>query len=376
MSWSRTGSWVISSAAIALIGAPGPARGADPPAPAPINNYQHPAGTETAELGTLGHVEKRGNGPVDLILLPGAGFGWSVWDSFMTRNADRYTMYAITPPGNDGTKPPPMPDNPEDFASHAWTNGLLDGIVKLINNEKLDRPIVVGHHLLGDHHALRMGLEHPELIGSVIVVTGSPTRLGMTVQDAASKQLTTTDQQQIDAVEKYWLAFYKTMTRDDWLSGAYKPPALATNADRGIALYQQQIATPFPTQIRYYLEFLTTNLSNRLSDLQVPLLVVHPLVDPDVALEALRRQFVSQIGDEDDAQHRLQIFIDQFFGGQEAFEEKVSKNELWEALRPKMSNLTVEYIPDTQIFIMDDQPDKLDELIEAFIKRSSAAGIE
>ncbi|MEE8155357.1 MAG: alpha/beta hydrolase [Phycisphaerales bacterium] len=376
MNWSRTGSSVISSAAIALVTAPGPAQDTDPPAPAQINNYQHPADTETTPLGTLGHIEKRGNGPVDLILLPGAGFGWSVWETFMARNADRYTMYAITPPGNDGTKPPPMPENPENFASHTWTNGLLDGIVKLINNEKLDRPIVVGHHLLGDHHALRMGLEHPELIRSVIVVTGSPTRLGETVQDAASAQLTTTDQQQIDAVERHWLAFYKTMTRDDWLSGAYKPFVLATDEDRGAALYEQQIATPFPTQIRYYLEFMTTNLSNRLSDLQVPLLVVYPLLDPDVAREALRRQFVAQLGDEDDAERRLQIVIDKVFGGKEAFEQRVSKNELWEALRPKMSNLTVEYIPDTQIFIMDDQPDKLDELIEAFIKRISAASIE
>ena len=376
MNWSYMGSWVISSAAIALVTAAVWAQDADPPGPAQINNYQHPAGTETAELGTLGHVEKRGTGPVDLILLPGAGFGWSVWESFMARNTDRYTMYAITPAGNDGTKPPPMPDDPEDFASHTWTNGLLDGIVKLINNEKLDRPVVVGHHLLGDHHALRMGLEHPELIRSVIVVAGSPTRLGITVQDPASGQLTTTDQQQIDAVEEYWLAFYKSMTRDDWLGGAFKPVDLSMDEDRGAALYEQQIATPFPTQIRYYLEFMTTNLSNRLGDLQVPLLVVHSLVDPEAKLEALRRQFIAQLGDEDDAEHRLQIVIDQYFGGQEAFEERVSKNELWEALRPKMPNLTVEHIPDTQIFIMDDQPEKLDELIQAFIKRISAAGIE
>ena len=370
------GSWVISSAAIALAAAAVSAQDADPPASAQINNYQHPAGTETAGLGTLGHVEKRGTGPVDLILLPGAGFGWSVWDAFMTRNADRYTMYAITPPGNDHTKPPQMPDKPEDFASHTWTNGLLDGIVRLIDTEKLDRPIVVGHHLLGDHHALRLGLEHPELIRAVIVVAGSPTRLGETPPDPASEQITRTDQQQIDAVEKYWLAYYRTMTRDDWLSGAYKPAVLSMDEDRGNALYQQQIATPFPTQIRYYLEFMTTNLSNRLSDLQVPLLVVHPLADPDLALEALRQRFVAQLSDEDDAEHRLQIVIDKAFGGMEAFKERVSKNELWEALRPKMSNLTVEYIPDTQIFIMDDQPDKLDELIEAFIRRISPAGIE
>ena len=376
MNSSCMGSWVISSAAIALSAALVSAQDADPPAPTPINNYQHPAGTETAPLGTLGHIEKRGEGSVDLILLPGAGFGWSVWDSFMTRNADRYTMYAITPPGNDGTKPPAMPDNPEDFASHTWTNGLLGGIVELIDTEKLDRPIVVGHHLLGDHHALRMGLEHPELIRAVIVVAGSPTRLGRTPQDPANAQLTTTVQQQIDAVEQHWLAFYRTMTRDDWLSGAYEPLVLTMDEDRGNALYQQQIATPFPTQIRYYLEFMTTNLSNRLSEMKVPLLVVHPLADPDVAREALRQQFVAQLGNKDDAERRLQLVIDQYFGGQEAFEERVSKNELWEALRPKMDNLAVEYIPDTRIFIMDDQPEKLDELIERFVKKTSPIGAE
>lgn len=367
---------LLAGGAIALVSAFAAAQETDPPAPVEINNFVHPAGTETAPLGQLGHVEKRGNGPVDVILIPGVGFGWSVWDSFMTRNTDRYTMYAITPAGMDGTKPPPIPQEIENFAAHKWNNGLLEGLVKLINAKKLDRPLVVGHHVVGDHQALRIGLEHPDLVRGIVVVSGLPAHLANPGSDPAKDILQTTEQMQIDAVINRWIPIHRTLTRESWLAGTYKPPVLCNDKDRGNALYEQGISSPFSTQIRYFLECVTTNPALRLPEIKVPLLVVHPLVDPDEELRGLRQKLAAGASDPEDIEHRVQAVIDQYYGGMEAFREKVSKNPLWEALRPSVDKLTIEYVPETRIFIMDDQPEKLDELIEVFVKRLSAAGSE
>ena len=58
----------------------------------------------------LAHVETRGEGDTHLLLVPGLLCDWTVWESFMERNAERYTMHAVTLPGFGGTEPPPEPE--------------------------------------------------------------------------------------------------------------------------------------------------------------------------------------------------------------------------------------------------------------------------
>src|SRR3972149_2621740 len=101
-----------------------------------------------------------------MILIPGAAFVGSIWKDFMERNRDAYTMYAITPTGYEGTSPPPIPTG-DNYAEQVWTDALVGAIVKLIDKEHLNRPIVVGHHMLGDYYALRLAISHPGKVGGV-----------------------------------------------------------------------------------------------------------------------------------------------------------------------------------------------------------------
>lgn len=343
-------------------------------------NYSHPPGTQTAPLGALGHVEKRGRGAMAMILLPGASFGGSVWDGFMERNADRYTMYAITPAGYGGTPPPPMPEEVENFTDPVWTNALLDGVVDLVKREGLDRPIVVGHHLMGDHYALRLGLEHPDLFRGVVVVSGAPTRIMVPQQsnpstpEAAHAALMTPVEAQRAAVEEQWIPFFRTVTRERWLQGTYKGNAFALDADRGKALYEEQIATPIPTQLRYFMEYLMTNIAPRLSSLKIPLLVVDPQRDPENIIEQAVEMQKAQAGSEEAARERVMQFIDQRYGSYEEFAKQISKNLLWEALRGDIPQFQLEYVPNSRIFIMDDQPAALDQLVAKFADGLSGKG--
>src|SRR5262245_60595350 len=90
-----------------------------------IDRLHHPPGTVTGRAG-IAEVERRGSGPVPLVLIAGAPYGWRAWEGFMARNAERYTMFAVTPAGYAGTAPPALPAGERaDLAAKPWTEALL-----------------------------------------------------------------------------------------------------------------------------------------------------------------------------------------------------------------------------------------------------------
>src|SRR5688500_15672526 len=93
-----------------------------------LNNLVHAAGYRAAELGTIGAVVKRGSGPIDVLLIPGWGFGAEVFDSFMRENASRYRMVAVTLPGFGGTAAPPMPSVGASYAEATWTRAAESAV--------------------------------------------------------------------------------------------------------------------------------------------------------------------------------------------------------------------------------------------------------
>src|SRR2546423_11516885 len=67
-----------------------------------LDNLQHPATYRPAKLGTLGQVVRKGSGPLDVLIIPGWGFGAGAFEQFMTSNTARYRMGAVTLPGFAG----------------------------------------------------------------------------------------------------------------------------------------------------------------------------------------------------------------------------------------------------------------------------------
>lgn len=87
--------------------------------------------TGSTPLGQPGPVEKRGRGPVPLILIADLRTDWTVFQSFMERNAERYTLYAVTLPGYGGTPAPPRPAT-LDLTTTPWWDGAKQGVLGLI----------------------------------------------------------------------------------------------------------------------------------------------------------------------------------------------------------------------------------------------------
>lgn len=138
-----------------------------------LNNLVDPPGYQTATLGTLGKVEKVGSGLQAMILIPGLGFSGDIFKGYMSAHEKDFTMYAVTFPGFGGTPAPPCPPESTSMGQQTWTNGAVNAIEKLIENEKIERPIILGHWIGGTQAALRLALRHPDKIKGVIIPSGS-----------------------------------------------------------------------------------------------------------------------------------------------------------------------------------------------------------
>jgi pimeloyl-ACP methyl ester carboxylesterase len=336
-----------------------------------LDNLKHPPNTATSPLGELGPVDKVGTGPVPMILIPGAAFGGSIWKDFMERNRDAYTMYAITPPGYEGTKPPPWPEK-NDFSDRVWTDALCKAIVKLIDDKKLDRPILVGHHMLGDHYAMRIALDHPEKVRGVVVIAGMPSMaFGARGQNEPGKPVkTATLEQRRQMVQSFFAPFYKTVTEKMWQAGSYQARMLCRDATRAAQLFDQQVSVPIPTQLGYFFEYETTDLELDLGKLAVPLLVVLPRREwnLDVALDNYREANEMMYGNLDRAKAAWTSNLSMQWGDvNEGTKWMYDWGFRWERLRGVVPKMTVRYIDNTGIFIMEDQPKALDQELRSFI---------
>lgn len=115
-------------------------------------------------------VERHGDHGRPVILIPGLAGGPWVWQQTIASLEKDHVVYAVTLAGFDGT---PVPTDGGNLFDRADTS-----LLQLIRQQKIDRPVLVGHSL-GGTLALRFAGEHPELISGVVAVDGLPLFPGM-----------------------------------------------------------------------------------------------------------------------------------------------------------------------------------------------------
>jgi pimeloyl-ACP methyl ester carboxylesterase len=239
-----------------------------------LNNLVDPPGYKTARLGTLGGVVRAGTGTQAMILIPGLGFGAGVFDGFMHGLADRYRMYAVTLPGFGGTAAPPCPGEPTSFGEQTWTNAALGAIEKLIEDEKIQDPIIIGHWLTGTQIALRLALKHPEKVKSVIILAGSAR---MVITDPAYATYYGTPERRVATIDTYLAPkWFKTVTRETWDDNNFLPGDYAVNPVLGLRLWREAAAPKLHVWVRYLCEFNAQDISLEMDKVTVPTLILEP----------------------------------------------------------------------------------------------------
>lgn len=129
-------------------------------------------------VGTL-KMERHGNHGRPLILIPGLQGGPWVWQQTVAQLQNKHVVYVVTLAGFDGMPAPADGVNLFDRADAS--------LLQLIEQYKIDKPVLVGHSL-GGTLALRFAGEHPDLVSGVVAVDGLPIFPGMERASAEQRQ--------------------------------------------------------------------------------------------------------------------------------------------------------------------------------------------
>lgn len=115
-------------------------------------------------------VEVSGDGP-PMILIPGLASSGETWATTVAHLGSRYTCHVLTLAGFAGVPPIEEP----------LLATVRVELAEYIAARHLERPIIVGHSL-GGTLALGLAVDHPELVGAVVVVDGLPFFAGAQMQ--------------------------------------------------------------------------------------------------------------------------------------------------------------------------------------------------
>lgn len=315
-----------------------------------LNNLVLPENYKTGILGELGAVKKIGKGKQTIILIPGWGFGADVYDNFIQENKHKYTIYNVTLAGFGGTAPPPMPDS-ATYDKQLWINGAVNGILELINKEKLVKPIIISHFNIGTQVALNLALDHSDQISKVVLLSGIPYRYYRPFSDTTwGKEARFTTAERTKIVNQYWApTWYKTVTKKTWDAGNHTPEEYSKDYNIGKKLFDKSAQVPMPVMIQYLLEFFTYDPSARYDEIKIPVLVLLPSFSEPFFNE--NYQSINQTASRE--------WMKYYYLG------------VWDSAKEvNNSMMEIKTIPNSHLFIWYDNPKDTYKEINKFIKKS------
>ena len=108
-------------------------------------------------------VVRQGTGQQTVVFIPGFACSGEVWHETVEAIGNSCTCYVLTMPGFAGVAP----------EAHPSFEGWKQQIIRFIEEEHLERPVLVGHSM-GGGLALAVAAERPDLLKSVVVVDALP----------------------------------------------------------------------------------------------------------------------------------------------------------------------------------------------------------
>ncbi len=234
------------------------------------------------DVPTCPEVEILEGGPLSVLVIPAMSARGTVWRGFMARNRDRYTTYAVTPPGFGGS---PAPDLPRDSDSTPWTNHALDAIEQVIDRYELEEVALLGHSW-GAGIAVLLADRRPEVVRAVVNVDGL-----ITMDPEREKEGPAAWRQAADAnVLQAWRDRFQDP--EEWAKFNGWPIDLD---ERSALVYGMNMATPKEVVLQCWREMWMWDLNPAIRRLDVPLLDLQALKPNDPDQEQTRRDYLSRL---------------------------------------------------------------------------------
>jgi pimeloyl-ACP methyl ester carboxylesterase len=275
----------------------------------------------------LEHVEVRGEGPVPVILLPGLGCDWTVWEQFMQRNASRYTMYAVTLPGMRGGEAPRLTTD-NWYSQPVYLGNAEEAVLDMMRARKLNKPVIVGHSL-GGHLALRLVARQSSRFRGAVCVESSPAfPLGGPIE-----KLPPAERDRI--VNDELGPQIATMSQEQWAKDqAETVPRLVTDPVRAGQILEMTSSAPSKVAGRYFTELMASDLTEELNNIEVPTLAICAIPTKGVPRDRVER---------------VRDILKRSFG--------------------KNPKIEVRFLENARHYVMDDAPEELDKTVAEFIDR-------
>ncbi len=230
----------------------------------------NPSDAKPAPINTpLGHVEILGTGPIDMVLIPGLYVDWTIWESFMRRNAGQYTMYAVTLPGFGATGAPPI-QRGQTYSSKMWITNVVERVAEMIEERELDNPVIVGHSL-GAQVAMRLATEHAEQVSRIVNLDSLPATplpgRPPDVQTSQAMRNKLVDEEWAPAMEQQGALTWQK-AQEIYMQGQMR------DLTRAAEIGDMAGAVPKEIAARYFLELVSEDLNDEILAMDTPMLVI------------------------------------------------------------------------------------------------------
>ncbi|TVQ31044.1 MAG: alpha/beta hydrolase [Phycisphaeraceae bacterium] len=270
-----------------------------------------------ADVTPIQDSKVEGDGAINIVLIPGFGCDLTVWDDFLERNSDRYTMHAVTLPGIAGT---PAPDA-SDTEGTPMLDNAIGALVGYIDGAGLDSPIIIGHSL-GGTLAMRLAIEHPDKVGKVIAVDGMPAMPLGQEMDVETRRM---------AVNQEIAPQLRNLNDEQWsmqLAQMFSP--MFHDQERAGEVVEMAQKTDRKVAVEYLLDLLKTDIRPQLNQHRAPLLAIAAVDSdqPGAAPEMFR--------------------------------------QMWSDMLQGTPSSTIVLFDRTSHFVMDQRPEELDKAVAAF----------
>ncbi len=217
----------------------------------------------------LPEVVVKGEGGINLLLIPCMSCRWNEWEEFMDRNTEKYKMYAVTIAGYGGT---PVPNLPMNTNTTPWRDYAIEGLSELIDQYGLKDITVIGHSW-GSMLAVQLASMRKDVVSHVISVDGSI--------ESTTWTPSTDDERLIQADKVIKDYSDKLSNAEEWsrFNGASVGNALGNKdsitmetMNYRIKLLTSFMATNRGAMLQYWRENLLVDLTGYLHQITVPIL--------------------------------------------------------------------------------------------------------
>lgn len=122
-------------------------------------------------------VKKSGKGSQTIIFIPGLASSGEVWNENVTKFDKNFSCYVLTMKGFAGVKP----------LAGASFKDWEKGIAEYIADQKIEKPIIIGHSM-GGGLAMALAADYPDLLSRIVVVDGLPCLAALSDPNFKSKE--------------------------------------------------------------------------------------------------------------------------------------------------------------------------------------------